>query len=117
MVELRTAIIELCRWLKAQWIAEVPDNLAICEFECRKSECSFDGWANCVRRFSQTPKGPGPLRDSAEGLLHSLERGEFNSCSIQPVRGRRHFIYAAALERSAPGAVTANVQAPRRRGK
>ena len=53
---LRTSIIELCRWLKAQWVAEVPDDLAICEFECRKSECSFDGWANCVRRISQTPR-------------------------------------------------------------
>jgi hypothetical protein len=115
LVGLRTSIIELCRWLKAQWIAEVPDELALCEFECRKSECSFDGWANCVRRISQTPKGPGPLRHSADGLLHSLERGEFNPRSIQPLRGRRHFTYPTALERSAPGAVTVDVQAPRRR--
>ena len=46
LVGLRTSIIELCRWSKAQWVAAVPDDLAICEFECRKSECSFDGWAN-----------------------------------------------------------------------
>jgi hypothetical protein len=57
LVGLRTSIIELCSWLKEQWVAEVPDDLAICEFECRKSKCSFDGWANCVRRMSQTPRG------------------------------------------------------------
>jgi hypothetical protein len=117
LVGLRTSIIELCRWLKAQWVAEVPDDLAICEFECRKSQCSFDGWANCVRRISQTPKGLGPLRHSADGLLHSLQRGEFRPRSIQPLRCRRHFTYATALERSAPGAVTVDVQAPQRRGK
>jgi len=55
LVGLRTSIIELCRWLKAQWVADVPDDLAICEFECRESKCSFDGWANCVRRISQAP--------------------------------------------------------------
>ena len=65
---LRTSIVELCRWLKDQWVAEVPDDLAICEFECRESECSFDGWANCVRRLAQAPKGPGPLRPSADGF-------------------------------------------------
>ena len=68
LMRLRTSIIELCRGLKAQWVAEVPDDLAICEFECRKSECSFDGWANCVRRISKTHKGPGPLRHSADGF-------------------------------------------------
>jgi hypothetical protein len=68
LVGLRTSVIELCRRLKAQWVAEVPDDLAICEFECRKSECSLDGWANCVRRISGTPKGPGALRHSADGF-------------------------------------------------
>lgn len=57
---LSTSIIEFCRWLKAQWIAEVPDDLAICEFECRKSECSFECWATCVRRISLTLIGPSP---------------------------------------------------------
>ncbi len=67
-MEFRTSIRELCRWLKAQWVAEVPDDLAICEFECRETECSFDGWANCWRRISETPKGPGRQRHSANGF-------------------------------------------------
>ena len=75
---LRTSIIELGRWLKAQLIAEVPDDLAICEFECRESECCFDGWANCVRRISHMREVPVPLRHSADGLVFSLQRGEFS---------------------------------------
>ncbi len=114
---LRTSIVELCRWLKDQWVAEVPDDLAICEFECRESECSVDGRANCVRRIFQTAKAPGPLRHSADDLLYSLERGEFNPRSTQPLRGRRHFTCATVLETSAPGAVAVAVQAPLQRGK
>jgi hypothetical protein len=64
LVGLRASIIQLCRSLKAQWIEEVPDHLAICEFECRKSQCSSDDWARCFRRISNTPK-------KLVSLLHS----------------------------------------------
>ena len=64
-MRLPASIIELCRWLKRQWVAEVPADIAICEFECRKSYCSSDDWAKCVRRISETPSELMPLRHSA----------------------------------------------------
>ena len=40
------------QWLKDQWIREVPEDLALCEFDCRKAQC-FDGeWDTCERRLS-----------------------------------------------------------------
>ena len=38
-------------WLKRQIIADVPTEDAICEFDCRKSECRFDDWARCKNRL------------------------------------------------------------------
>ena len=54
MVTLRNSISELTHWLRAQWVTEVPEDLAICEFECPASQCSWDDWAQCVHRVSNT---------------------------------------------------------------
>ena len=68
MVALRTSIIEFSHWLKAQWVSEVPEDLAICEFECRKSQCSSDDWARCVRRVCNTPESLVLLRRSVDDV-------------------------------------------------
>ena len=70
MVALRNPIIEFFHWLKAQWVAEVPDDLAICEFECRKSQCSSDDWAQCLLRVSNTRKELVQLRQSVADINH-----------------------------------------------
>jgi hypothetical protein len=50
---LRISRSELSYWVKEQSGAEVPENLALCEFDCRKSQCSWDAWVNCERRISR----------------------------------------------------------------
>ena len=64
----RSSLVKICHWFKAQWVAEVPDDLAICEFDCRKSQCSFDDWSRCTLRISNTPKEFVPLRRLADDL-------------------------------------------------
>ena len=32
-------------------VQPVPDGLALCEFECAKSECSVEEWKHCTRRL------------------------------------------------------------------
>ncbi|MEK7952722.1 hypothetical protein [Luteolibacter soli] len=32
-------------------VQPVPDGLALCEFECSKTECSMDEWRSCKRRL------------------------------------------------------------------
>ena len=42
----------LWRRLKTMLIADVPEDLAICEFDCSKNQCSYGEWATCQRRTS-----------------------------------------------------------------
>ena len=68
MVTLRNSISELTHRLRAQWVTEVPEDLAICEFECRKSQCSFDDWVQCVHRVSNIRKELVHLRQSVADI-------------------------------------------------
>jgi hypothetical protein len=45
----------LC-WLKGQIVADVPAEDAICEFDCRKQQCSYGEWAACSRRLKYMAK-------------------------------------------------------------
>jgi hypothetical protein len=38
------------RWLINQVIQDVPEDVALCEFDCRKSQCRMGEWENCERR-------------------------------------------------------------------
>lgn len=40
------------RWLRNQVVQEVPEDSAICEFDCRKEQCVQAEWATCERRLS-----------------------------------------------------------------
>jgi hypothetical protein len=33
------------------WVAETPQDDSLCEFECRKTQCTFGEWQNCGRRL------------------------------------------------------------------
>lgn len=35
------------RGFVGQWIGTVPDELSVCEFECRKPDCSLKDWRQC----------------------------------------------------------------------
>jgi hypothetical protein len=37
------------QWL-TKLIPEVPEEIAACEFDCRKTECLMGNWAQCERR-------------------------------------------------------------------
>ncbi len=39
------------RWLEHQLVEEVPDDVALCEFGCRKDQCLMGEWAHCERRL------------------------------------------------------------------
>jgi hypothetical protein len=42
----------LRRWVTNQVIQQVPGDIALCEFDCRKHQCTFNEWATCERRIS-----------------------------------------------------------------
>jgi hypothetical protein len=51
---------QLWEWLLGQWVAPVPADIALCEFECRKDQCLYDEWASCERRISKAGVEPTP---------------------------------------------------------
>jgi hypothetical protein len=59
---------EILRWLKQQ-VQDVPDELALCEFDCRRAQCTSDEWATCERRINRAAgellpsRSVTPLRD------------------------------------------------------
>lgn len=39
--------------LKRLWVGDVPEDVALCEFDCRKEQCHYDEWASCERRLTK----------------------------------------------------------------
>jgi hypothetical protein len=40
--------------VKSLLIGAVPEDVAICEFDCRKNQCTYGEWATCDRRIALT---------------------------------------------------------------
>jgi hypothetical protein len=51
---LRDALSRLGHWAQVQIVSEVPEDLAICEFDCPETQCSISKWMSCQRRISKT---------------------------------------------------------------
>jgi hypothetical protein len=49
---------QLWQFVKRQTIGDVPEDLAICQFDCHKGQCLQDEWETCDRRIH---KGSGEL--------------------------------------------------------
>lgn len=46
----------LWRFVRRQIVDDLPEELVICEFDCRKGQCQQDQWETCDRRIR---KGAG----------------------------------------------------------
>jgi hypothetical protein len=51
------------RWLRDQIVQDVPEDIALCELDCRKEQCEMGEWKGCERRLS---KAAGELIPAAE---------------------------------------------------
>ena len=38
-------------WLREQVVQDVPEDIALCEFDCRKGQCRMGEWESCERRL------------------------------------------------------------------
>ena len=52
LASLRASFGTLRRWLKNEIVADVPPEVARCEFDCRKTQCRLGEWVNCKNRLS-----------------------------------------------------------------
>jgi hypothetical protein len=49
------------RFLMDQLIQDVPESIAVCEFDCRETDCTSERWVSCERRLRTiqgTPRAP-----------------------------------------------------------
>ena len=44
------------RWLLNAIVQDVPDEIASCEFDCRKGQCRHEEWSTCTRRLENQPR-------------------------------------------------------------
>ena len=70
----------LWQFVKRQIVDEVPEDSAICQFDCRKGQCQQREWETCDRRIR---KGAGELfPDSPVARPYPLKDGTAD----QPLR-------------------------------
>jgi len=39
------------QWIGGQLVQEVPDDLAVCEYDCKSLDCTQGRWETCERRL------------------------------------------------------------------
>jgi Protein of unknown function (DUF2934) len=67
---IRTLHGKMWQWLKDQIAQDVPEADALCEYDCRKQQCSEEEWATCERRIHKAagelwPESSPPPRGQA----------------------------------------------------
>lgn len=53
MPELGSLLQELFQWVQDQFIQDVPEDTSLCEFDCRKGQCTQGEWESCERRLNR----------------------------------------------------------------
>lgn len=41
------------QWVAGMIVQDVPDDSALCAFDCQKTQCTTEEWAHCERRLSR----------------------------------------------------------------
>jgi hypothetical protein len=57
------------RWLAHELVQDAPEDIALCEFDCRKPQCTYSDWLNCERRLK---KAEGELMPARRRLVSDL---------------------------------------------
>lgn len=49
----KAALIRLGQRVKSEVVRDVPEDIALCEFDCRRMRCTIGQWATCERRLQK----------------------------------------------------------------
>jgi hypothetical protein len=55
-------------WLGSELIQDVPEESALCEFDCRKPQCTYKEWSSCRRRLERAAGELMPAPNPQSGL-------------------------------------------------
>jgi hypothetical protein len=53
MLQRVKTIQRLSQWVLNQIVQDVPEDSALCEFDCRKGQCTQGEWQECERRLNR----------------------------------------------------------------
>lgn len=66
-------------WLRRQVVEDVPAEIALCEFDCPKSQCNDGEWQTCERRLrsavGELLPPPDPVSDQTPERNTGTDRG------------------------------------------
>jgi hypothetical protein len=67
----RNPLVRLWLWTKGQIVSDVPEDIATCEFDCRKPQCTQGEWETCSRRLTRAAgeRMPGSAQAQANPRL------------------------------------------------
>jgi hypothetical protein len=57
-------------------VQDVPDTYALCEFDCRKPQCTVAEWTSCERRIQRAPGELMPRRQTSRGTNSKIVAGD-----------------------------------------
>jgi hypothetical protein len=69
LAEVSGALTRLRQWIREQAIQDVPADIALCEFDCRKGQCSLNEWQTCQRRLTGAAGELSPRAESVRGTV------------------------------------------------
>lgn len=73
-------------WAGRQLIGEVPEGDALCEFDCRKLQCTEGEWETCQRRMQRAAGELMPMKKpGSEKVAESAPKSEPDS-TPEPLR-------------------------------
>jgi hypothetical protein len=78
-------VVRLARWFGSQVAQIVPENIAVCEFECRETTCISASWRECRRRREMRPGG----REAAGPVLRSARSSASDQGHLTTYSGER----------------------------
>ena len=52
------------QWIRSQIIGDVPEDISLCEFDCRKGQCTQGDWEACGRRLNRAQGELMPSQDA-----------------------------------------------------
>ncbi|MGA9056015.1 MAG: hypothetical protein WB763_05825 [Terriglobia bacterium] len=70
-------------WVQGQFVGWVPEDDALCEFDCRKPQCMESEWENCTRRLQRAAGELMPAKEPAsEAVAESTPAKEPASATV-----------------------------------
>jgi hypothetical protein len=71
-------------WIRRQFVDEVPEAVALCEFDCRKPHCNEGDWEVCQRRLQNGAEEFMPVKEPASVSVADSTTADESDPGLEP---------------------------------